>query len=477
MAAAAPALRAQPAGNSLAILAAAGLVAFAAACGVAIAYGELGAFYVTLSLTLCIGVLYDFRIGAVVLLVLVPFGATNLMPHSVMGVPGLNPLNILVAATLGSFLIRGERLGALAPRALLWLYAAPILFAGWIGMDHWDDILPYFYETLAVNFTGPGSYFRETAVRPLMIVLAALMVGAAVAKSQKPERFLVALAISVWILALVEIGFILSSGIHFALLASPGARSFFNEMGLHANDLGRLFAVAYGLMLFTWWETKSPGLKTFLFVTMGVAAFAMVLSFSRAAYLGFFLVNAMFLAWKFNAKTVALALLAVAVVALLAPQYVYSRIMYGFASGDANAVSANRLEGIWMPLLPELFNSPPWGNGLGSIMWSFPMLTGGMDTVGHPHNAYIEAILDMGVIGLALILAYFWHVWKGFRALGSNAYLTPEMRGLFQGGAAALLCFLITGWAGSSLRPVEEFAYLWLVIGIMYGVLARRPAG
>ena len=77
---------------------------------------------------------------------------------------------------------------------------------------------------------------------------------------------------------------------------------------------------------------------------------------------------------------------------------------------------------------------------------------------------------------LALLLAYYWHVWRGFRALGSNAYLSPEMRALFQGGAAALVVLLVTGWTGSSLRPEIEFGYLWIAIGMMYGMLARKPA-
>jgi O-antigen ligase len=94
----------------------------------------------------------------------------------------------------------------------------------------------------------------------------------------------------------------------------------------------------------------------------------------------------------------------------------------------------------------------------------------------HPHNAYLQTLLDMGIIGLALLLAYYAKVWKGFRALGSNAWLTPEMRGLFQGATAALLAFFATGLVGSSLRPEAESAYLWLAIGLLYGVRGRRPA-
>jgi hypothetical protein len=81
----------------------------------------------------------------------------------------------------------------------------------------------------------------------------------------------------------------------------------------------------------------------------------------------------------------------------------------------------------------------------------------------------------MGAIGLALLLGYFVTVWRGFRDLGSNAYLSPALRGFFQGATAGLLCFLITGFAGSSLRPTPEFAFLWIAIGMMYGVRARAP--
>jgi O-antigen ligase len=98
-----------------------------------------------------------------------------------------------------------------------------------------------------------------------------------------------------------------------------------------------------------------------------------------------------------------------------------------------------------------------------------------MAAVGHPHNAYIESFLDLGIVGTALLLAYFVHVWRGLRALGSNPYISPEMRGLFQGATAALVAFFVTGMSGSSLRPVPEFGYLWLVIGLMYGMQARRP--
>jgi O-antigen ligase len=109
-------------------------------------------------------------------------------------------------------------------------------------------------------------------------------------------------------------------------------------------------------------------------------------------------------------------------------------------------------------------------------MWSYPMQTGFMEVVNHPHNAFLEAVLDMGFVGLALLCAFYLHAWRGMRSLGSNAYLTPELRALFQGGCAALIAFGFTCMTGGSLRPEPENAFVWFAIGMMYGVLARKPA-
>lgn len=478
MAVASSYLKETPARGAGLTLGVAALVAFGVACGVALALGELEALYVSLAVVACIAILIDYRVGAVLLVLMLPVSASNLFPHNLMGITGLNPINVLLGGTLAAYVLRGrlEHPGPLVPRPVLWLYVVPIVIAGLIGAQHADEIVPVFYELGDVNYTEALGYLRDEAIKPLLIVVAALLVGAAVARSQKPERFVAAIAVAACVLALVEFAFILAADVRLGQLASPRAREFFGQIGLHANMLGRLFVTAYALLLFAWWEAKEPAAKTALFVALGIVSFGILFTFSRNAFLGFFLVNALFLLWKFNAKSVALALIGLVVAAALAPNYVYDRITFGFDSGSADAVSAGRIEGIWLPLVPEIWKSPIWGNGIGSVMWSYPMETGAMEVVGHPHNAFLEALLDMGVIGLGLLVAYYWHVWKGWRALGSNPYLTPLLRGFFQGACAAMIAFFVAGMTGGSLRPVTENAFLWIAIGMMYGLAVRRPA-
>ena len=455
-----------------------GLGLFGVACGLGLALGEIQALVAALTVLACFAVLADFRFGAVLLLVMMPVEGSYLFPHSVFGVTGLNPLNLVLGATLASFIVRGYGFKRFLPKPLFWLFILPIIIAGLIGSRHVDEVYPYFYEVEIIHFTDAIGYLRDVMLKPLLMVLSALMIAQAVMRSKKTENFLVPFVIAVWIMSVIAIGFVVAEGVSLGALALSSSRAFFSALGMHANDLGRLYAVAYALLLFTWGETKDVRLKTVLILTMGVLTLALLLTFSRGAFVGWLMVNALFLVWKFNARTLALALLAVGIAALFMPGAVIGRMSMGLVGGgDVNEFSAGRIDEIWLPLLPELFSSPLWGNGLDAVMWAKALWAEMMLPVTHPHSAYIQAIYDMGIIGLGLLLAYYWHVYRMARDLGSNANLSPTMRGFYQGAVAGLLCFIITGFAGSSLRPVSEFAFLWIAIGMMYGEQGRRPTG
>src|SRR5256885_699164 len=188
--------------------------------------------------------------------------------------------------------------------------------------------------------------------------------------------------ISMWMMGAMVVVYVYQSGVALRELASSSSREFLSPLGLHANELGRLYEVAYALLLFTWAESKRPGLRLVLLASMGWMIVAMVLTFSRGAFLGFIVVNALFLL----------------------------------------------------------------------------------------------ALLDMGVVGLILVCAYFVHVWKGFRASSVDPALSPIMRGFYLGAAAGLASLLISYVTDSSLMPKPEQVFLWLAIGMMYGQLAKKAA-
>src|SRR5256712_4923715 len=340
-----------------------GLGLFGVVCGVGLAVGELQALVASLTVLACFAVLADSRIGAVLLLVMLPVEGSYLFPHSVFGVTGLNPLNLVLAATLVSYLVRGHGLKTFLPKPLGWFFVLPIVIAGLLGTRHVDEVHPYFYEIEIIHFTDALGYLRDVLLKPMLMVVSALVIAQAVAKSKKVENFLVPLIVAVWVMSVMAIGYVVAEGVSIGALALTSSRTFFSALGMHANDLGRLYAVAYALLLFTWGETKDARLKTILLLTMGVLTMALLFTFSRGAFVGWVGVNVLFLVWKFNAKTIGVAALAGGAGLALMPGAVVSRMSLGLVGGgDVNEFSAGRVEEIWLPLLPELFKSPLWGN-------------------------------------------------------------------------------------------------------------------
>ena len=456
-------------------LAIAGLAGVGAFWGLAVGLGGLAALIICLALVACVFCVRDFRAGVAMLILIMPIAQSYMFPHAMFGITGLNPLNMLLVVTLGIYVMRTAGDGTLTsfvPRSLGWLYLVPITMGAFLGMDNAAQIPSIFRDLDMIFFDNATGYLRDMFGKPMTFVLYALLVAAAVQHSRAPERFLVPMVISVLVMAGLALIYTIASEVTLAQLSGTYYRHLLSPLGLHANDLGRLYACAYALLLFTWDRTENLALKSTIMVAMVLVVLALLVTFSRGAFFGFILVNVIYLFSRRRVKTLVLAVLAIPVGLYFTPGAVWSRMTMGFGEG-INAISAGRVGEIWTPLLPTLLDSPIWGKGLGSIMWSVPMIEGRLMQVGHPHNAYLRAFTDMGAIGLVLLVLFWIYIWRRFRFYGRDTRLTHEMQGFFEGAAAGLLAFLVAGVAGSSLAPVPEQAFLWLAVGMMYGYKRR----
>ncbi len=449
--------------------------------GAVVAVADWNALYLAASLIGCVFILRDFRIGVVLLILFLPISRCYMFPHAMLGITGLNPFNAVLVGTLGSCLLHGLFDGSIRrfmPRPLFWLYLVPFLVAGALGSRHVGDIAPHYYMREILDFYDAAGYIRDVVAKPLLMVVFALLVGAAVSKSEKPEKFLIPMLISIWVMGSLGIVFIHLSGFTLFELATSARGLMSSALGINDNELGKMYLIAYALLLFTWADSKEVGLRLVLLASMAMLTGAIVLMFSRATYAGFITANVLFLLWRRNSKTLVFFGLLGAVALFLLPDAVYERIAYGVDSGS-NTISSSRIEQIWLPLLPDVLRSPIYGSGLSSILWSDGMRAADEVTikgVGHPHNAFLEIVLDMGITGLILVGAYFLHLWKGFRALSVDLSLSSTLRGFYLGAAAGMVSFLIAAVADSSLTPKTEQAFLWLAIGMMYGQIARKSA-
>ena len=458
-------------------LALAGMVLLGLAWGAFVAISGLSAALICLAAVVCIFTVRDFRVGVLVMILIMPISASYIFPRAMFGVTGLNPLNVLLVGTFISYLLLAMPDGSIRRFVPWWLvavYVVPLILAGINGLGHTALIPQVFYQYEQIDFKNDVGYLRDNLIKPLILVAYALMVSAAFARSRNPEKFLIPAIISMWMMSALVIGYFLVSDVHFGQLAGEYARSFFSPLGMHANDLGRLYSTAYAILLFTWDRTQRPVLKSVLFLTMGVVFLALVLTFSRAAIISFVLVNAIYLGSRFrNKKILLLAALVIPTLLFLTPGAVWYRLEMGADEG-ATGMSAGRVSDIWGPLLPDLWDKFFVGHGIQSVLWARPMRMGEMLDVTHPHSAYLGAVLDFGIIGAILLIAFWFTVWRGFRRLSKDSALPPQEQGFFEGAAAALVGFAAAGFVGSSFTPVPEQAFLWLAIGLMLGVRSKR---
>jgi O-antigen ligase len=423
----------------------------------------------------------DFRVGALLMIAIMPISQSQLFPRAMFGITGLNPVNLLILTTIASLFLRSLGDGTwkhFLPKQVFLLSLAPMILGASLGVFHVEEIPKQFYDYMLVEFTGAGGYIRDYFFKPFTFVLYALLVAAAVERSEHQERFITPMIISVFIMALVAIGFVIVSGVSLSQLSGVYARHFFSAIGMHANDLGRLYATAYGLLLFVWDRTSSRPLQFTLVVAMGLVAAALILTFSRGAFFGFVLVNIIFLVSRRCMRNYILTALLLPVAIAIAPGALWSRLGMGFGESGANpnAVSAGRTNEIWAPLIPELGKAPFFGDGLGSILWSNAMLEGRLPLVAHPHNAFLQGYMDVGLVGVLLVLGFWLFCWLNFRRFSKDQRLKPELQGFFEGAAAGAVAFVAAGFAGSSLLPAPEQLFLWLAIGVMFGVRFKFAA-
>jgi O-antigen ligase len=191
------------------------------------------------------------------------------------------------------------------------------------------------------------------------------------------------------------------------------------------------------------------------------------LTFSRAAFMGLFMILGYYFLTRSGIKQFLLAVPVLVGVVLILPDAFFERAETGFQTTDTT-ITANRLEQVWRPLLPTFWEAPITGHGLSSTPWATPNLRGETLPVGHPHNAYLGILLDLGILGVAIVAAFFWSVWVMFRRLSKN-HADPQWRGVFEGGVVCLMCLAVQGVTDDRFVPTYPQVALWLCYGLALG--------
>lgn len=438
--------------------------------------GGLASLLVPVTLLLGLVVLANYRIGVWIAVLMLPFSATQIFPRQLFGIVGLNPLNVLLVATVLSFFFawvfrQSEHTVPKFP-LLFWLLVLLMVLAGLYGSQHVAQIPTNYRIIKLVNFNTAGGYLLDEMLKPIIIVAVAVLVAIVARNAKRPTAFVVPLFLSAVLLALVVLVYVAISGIGLGTLASSRSREFLSWMGIHANELGLLFNTAFALALFSCASSTRFRVRLAMMVVIVLTTVSVALTFSRGAFLGYVLVVGVFLVTRRRFRTVLVGLVVSALVVVIMPQEIVERAITGIERGDLGQISAGRVDNIWRPLLPSVLEKPLFGHGLSSTLWSEAARRGTMLPTGHPHSAYLGLLLDFGIVGAIVIALFYLRLWQLFRRLKVECP-DPFWRGFFEGASVCILILLVQGVTDDRFTPTFPQCFMWMSAGLAFGFSDR----
>jgi O-antigen ligase len=413
----------------------------------------------------------NYRVGVWLLVFLLPFDQTQLIPHDVLGITGFNPVNSLLMFTLLSLLVSflaGREVIQLVhlPRPFL-AYVGVIAFGVYVGagsVEH-SIVIPD-ANTGVITEPTVTRYILDHFAKPMIILIVAWL-AATVARNGNGRPLIWALAAAFVIFSLAIAHYFVINGV--STLRPGHTREFLYWTGMHANEIGLQANLGVAILLCAAGATRGALPRLILFACAAAAGMTAVLTFSRGAFIGLSLILGYYL---LSLRRIGQFLLAFSIIlgagSLLPDNALVERATTGFQGADTEVITAGRLDYIWRPLLPTFWEAPIIGHGLGSTAWASPNLRGEMLPVGHPHSAYLGVLLDLGLVGIAVVGAFFWSAWRTFRRL-SQDHVDSQWQGVFEGGLVSLMCLAIQGLTDDQFVPTYSQVALWVCYGLALG--------
>jgi O-antigen ligase len=400
------------------------------------------------------------------------------MPRSMAGIPGFNLWNILIVNVVIAWW-RQRRIDEPAtevPRGVkvaFWLYFMVVTVAFLrMFIDPTDfiiytrmDIVDEFFLN-SIRFLIPGYLFYEGC--------------------RSPERVKSALAVIVLLYFLLAIQVIRYMGPHpdfsgGAELSGHASKVLQRSIGYDHVDMSMMLSGA------SWAAIAFSNLverRKYKWMVRGAACLIMLaqaLTGGRTGYATWGLIGLIMCTIRWR-KMLPLIPLAVGLVVVFMPA-VADRMTAGFGGQHGNIVVhsdefkiTSGRNTIWPLVIDKIKQSPLLGYG------RFAMQRTGLteyiaevlhDEFPHPHEAYLEVLLDNGVIGFFCLMPIFLILLKKSAGLflDRNEALYEAAGGV---ALALLLALFVAGLGAQTFYPREDVVGMWAALGVALRVWVDR---
>lgn len=409
------------------------------------------------------------------------------MPKSIGGIQGLNPWNVLMLNVLIAWIRKRRHEGLVwdLPGYISGLLIAYLLvvLVGFVrlAMDHSlledpeIDAYPSFVWALSeyiincVKWVLPGLLLFD-ACRSRSRMTAALIC-----------TLLVYFLLAVQVIKHMPLSAVAKDGGELSRLAN---KLLSKTVGYHRVNLSMMFSGASWAVLTALALVRSRRNQLLLISAAGTIALGQALTGGRAGYVTWGLLGFILCVVRWRRLLPVIPLTVIAVCTFLPG--VRDRMLHGFSTGDSGPIVTHNDEYeitsgrniAWSYVIPKIYESPLFGYGRAGMIRTgiyrriMDDYQGG-ETFPHPHNAYLEMLLDNGLIGfLCVIPFYLVLIWHSFRVLLDRS--DPLFAAV--GGAcfSLIMALLIASMGSQTFYPREGSVGMWAAIGLLLRVSVER---
>ena len=405
------------------------------------------------------------------------------VPRSMFGIEGLNFFNLLLLNVTVAWMVARyrENLKTDVPAhltTLLLIYLAIVL----ISFYRLYENRVYMIQTYGLTYTT-GSLISEYLINTLKWALPGVMLYDGCRTRERTILALLSIIViylflGAMVVKVMPLGAALLSGDELQRLA---LRLLVSRTGYHRVNLSMMLAGASWAVLALRGLTSDRRLHLLAILASICVLYAQSLTAGRAGYAAWAATGLVLCVYRWRAYLLVAPVIVVALV-LFMPS-VSDRILFGVTQDEfSSSVTLNDYDltsgriVIWPAVIDKIRQGPLFGFGrmgmwsTGVVVYTALILT---EDFGHPHNAYLEWMIDNGIIGFIPVMAFFavvlFHALRLFRDRRSGLFMAAG------GVAAALVLGLLCAAMGSqTFYPVEGTVGMWCAIGVMLRLSVNR---
>ena len=235
-----------------------------------------------------------------------------------------------------------------------------------------------------------------------------------------------------------------------------------------ANYLG-LFASQYTLLALAIWPLANARYRPLLAIAIATLVTALVVSFSRNAYIGTAAGVIVLTAMRSPRRAVVLMVVAAAAAAALYPMFLEARLN-GADAFDPAAIYQRVQSEHWRQLafdagISMFLTQPVFGVGFGMFQNLSPAFIGASPATAS-HNAYIQIIAEQGIVGALMISGV---------VIALVTTLLRSSNPLRNAALAMLSAFLVQSFFINSTQSIQATGIVWLTMAAALIAADRLP--